>query len=131
MRQMYSVNIFTDMIDIQQPWHPIYLLKRFVFFYGLSYRWAWHFQKRGCQHFHTVDRVSKKLNISEYDKTFSEHFCSNFEKFLLKINFIIFQNGGDMRPDIYVVKTRIFCPVCLVKFQTSAYFLYINIRFFY
>ena len=43
VRQMYSVNIFTDMIDIQQPWHPIYLLKRFVFFYDVSYRWAWNF----------------------------------------------------------------------------------------
>ena len=43
-----------------------------------------------------LDRVLKKLNISEYDKTFSGHFCSKFKDFLLKKFFIIFQNGGDM-----------------------------------
>ena len=64
---------------------------------------------------HTVDRVSKKLNISESNNTFSVHSIGKFKDFLLKKFFMIFQNGGDMCPDIYVVKTRIFRPVCLVK----------------
>ena len=64
----------------------------------------------------TVDRVSKKSNVSEYNKTFNVQSSGKFKNFLLKKFFMIFQNGGDICSDIYVVKTRLFCPVCQVKF---------------
>ena len=44
--------------------------------------------------------------------------------------FEIFQNGGHIWDDIYVVNLRIFGSVCLVKYYTSIYFLCINIRLF-
>ena len=63
-----------------------------------------------------VDRVFKKWNVSEYNKTFNVQSSDKFKNFLLKKFFMIFQNGGDICSDIYVVKTRLFCPVCQVKF---------------
>ena len=60
--------------------------------------------------------VSKKSNVSEYNKTFNVQSSGKFKNFLLKKFFMIFQNGGDICSDIYVVKTRLFCPVCQVKF---------------
>ena len=49
-----------------------------------------------------------------------------FWKFFLEI----FQNGGHIWENIYVVNLRIFGSVCLFKYYTSIYFLNINIRFF-
>ena len=63
-----------------------------------------------------IDRVSKKLIISEQKMTFSVQFWGKFKNFLLKNFFMIFQNGRDMPPDIYVVKLRIFPPVYMDKF---------------
>ena len=62
-----------------------------------------------------VDRVPKKLTISEYNKAFSLHSSGKFKNFLLRKFFETFQNGGDICSGIYVVKTRIFCPVYQVK----------------
>ena len=53
------------------------------------------------------------------------------KNFLLKKFFKLFQNGGVLHSNIYVVKIRIFSPACQDKQQTSIYFLYINIRFFF
>ena len=78
-----------------------------------------------------VDRVSKNLKISEWNAFFSIYFMDKSKSFLLKKFFRLFQNeDGVLHSNIYVVKTRIFCPACQVKQQTSIHFLYINIRFF-
>ena len=75
----------------------------------------------------TLDRVSKKLKISEWNAVFSIYSRDKSKNILSKKFFKLFKNGRVLDSNVYVVKTRIFSPACKVKQQTSIYFLYINI----
>ena len=70
-----------------------------------------------------IDRVPKKSKISVWPAEFRVHSRDNSKNFLLKKFSKIFQNGGAMHGDIYVVKTSIFGPAFQIKQQTSIYIL--------
>ena len=71
----------------------------------------------------TVDRDAKKSKFSDCLAEFSVYFNGKSKNFLLKKFSKIFQNGGAMHGDIYVVKTSIFGPAFQIKQQTSIYIL--------
>ena len=55
-----------------------------------------------------LDRDAKKSKFSDCLAEFSVYFNGKSKNFLLKKFSKIFQNGGAMHGDIYVVKTSIF-----------------------
>ena len=70
-----------------------------------------------------VDRDAKKSKFSDCLAEFSVYSNGKSKNFLLKKFSKIFQNGGAMHGDIYVVKTSIFGPAFQIKQQTSIYIL--------
>ena len=70
-----------------------------------------------------LDRDAKKSKFSDCLAEFSVYFNGKSKNFLLKKFSKIFQNGGAMHGDIYVVKTSIFGPAFQIKQQTSIYIL--------
>ena len=71
----------------------------------------------------SIDRDAKKSKFSDCLAEFSVYFNGKSKNFLLKKFSKIFQNGGAMHGDIYVVKTSIFGPAFQIKQQTSIYIL--------
>ena len=70
-----------------------------------------------------LDRDAKKSKFSDCLAEFSVYSNGKSKNFLLKKFSKIFQNGGAMHGDIYVVKTSIFGPAFQIKQQTSIYIL--------
>ena len=58
--------------------------------------------------YYPLDRDAKKSKFSDCLAEFSVYFNGKSKNFLLKKFSKIFQNGGAMHGDIYVVKTSIF-----------------------